>query len=121
MAMLCGLILVVCDGEPENPAGLLLHCLPSLVFHSDALLEVMVKHPGHHFAKISILHDCESLDGLKKLVTTNLMPEVMTVAKGTPSHVGRAQQLAKILDVLTDLVQKLGEHGSNLMKEVEEA
>jgi hypothetical protein len=119
--MLCGPILVAYDGKPENPAGLLLRCLPSLVFHSGALLEVMVEHPGHDFAKISILHDRELLDGLKKLVTTDQTPEVMTVATGIPPHVGMAQQLGKILDVLTDLVKQFGEHGSNLMKKVEEA
>jgi hypothetical protein len=90
MAMLCGPILAACDGKPENPAGLLLRCLPSLVFHSDALLEVMVKHPGHDFAKISILHDRELLDGLKKLMTTDPTPEVMTVATGMPPHMGMA-------------------------------
>jgi hypothetical protein len=72
MVMLYGPILVAYEGKPENPAGLLLRCLSSLVFHSDALLEVMVKFPGHDFTKISILHDRELLDGLKKLVTTVL-------------------------------------------------
>jgi hypothetical protein len=45
----------------------------------------------------------------------------MTEATGIPPHVGTAQQLAKFLDVLTDLVQKFGEHGKNLMEAVKEA
>ena len=107
VAMLYGPILVACDGKPENPAGLLLRCLASLIFHSGALMEVMVKHPGHDFSKISILqHDHELLDGLKELVTTDPTPEVMTVATGMPPHVGTAQQLSKVLNVLTDLVSK---------------
>jgi hypothetical protein len=120
MVMLYGPILVAYEGKPENPAGLLLRCLSSLVFHSDALLEVMVKFPGHDFTKISILHDLELLDGLKKLVTTDPTPGVMTVATGIPPHVGTAQQLAKILNVMTELVQKFGEHSNNLMVAVEE-
>jgi hypothetical protein len=76
----------------------------------------MFKHPGHDFAKISILHDRELLDGRTKLVTTDPMPEVMTAATGMPPHVGTAQQLARISFVLTDLVQKFGEHGINVMK-----
>jgi hypothetical protein len=101
MVMLYGPILVAYEGKPENPAGLLLRCLSSLVFHADALLEVMVKFPGHDFTKISIFHDGELLDGLKKLVTTDPTPVVMTVATGIPPHVGTAQQLAKLLNVMT--------------------
>jgi hypothetical protein len=121
MVMLYGPILAAYDGKLVNPAGLLLRCLPSLVFHSDALLEVMVRFPGHDFTKISILHDRELLDGLKKLVTTDSTPEVMTVATGIPPHVGTAQQLAKILDVMTELVCQFGKHGKNLMTAVEKA
>jgi hypothetical protein len=121
MVMLYGPILVAYEGKPENPAGLLLRCLSSFVFHSDALLEVMVKFPSHGFTKMYILHDRELLDGLKKLVTTDPTPGVMTVATGIPPHVGTAQQLAKILDVITELVQEFGEHGDNLMVAVEEA
>ena len=121
MGMLYGPILVAYAGKKENPAGLLLRCLPSLVFHSDSLLEVMVKFPGHHFTKISILHDRQLLDGLKKLVTTDPTPEVMTVATGIPPHVGTAQQLAKILDGMTELVQNFGKHNENLMGVVEKA
>jgi hypothetical protein len=79
MVILYGPIMVAYDGKPNNPARLLLGCLPSVVFHSDALLDVMVKFPGHDFTKIYILHDCELLDRLKKLVSTNPMPDVMTV------------------------------------------
>jgi hypothetical protein len=121
MVMLYGPILVAYEGRPENSAGLLLRCLSSLVFHSNALLEVMVKFPGHDFTKIYILHDRELLEGLKKLVTTDRTPGVMTMATGIPPRVGTAQQLAKILNVMTELVQKFGEHGDNLMVAVEEA
>jgi hypothetical protein len=61
------------------------------------------------------------LDRLKKLVTTNLKPEVMIVVTGIPPNIGTAHQLANTLDVMTDLVQKIGEHGNNLMEAVEEA
>ena len=83
----------------------------------------MVKHSHHKFIKISIIYDRELLDWLKKLVMTNLLtPEVMTVATRILPEIRMAQQLANILDVLTNLVQKFGEHGSNnWMEKVEEA
>jgi hypothetical protein len=100
---------------------LLLRCLACVVYHSDALLDVMVEFPGHEFTNVSILHNRELLDGLKILVTTDPVLEVMSVATGIPPHVGMAQQLGTILDVMTDLVEKFGEHGNNLMEKVEEA
>jgi hypothetical protein len=42
---------------------------------------------------------------------TDPTPGVMTVATGIPPHVGTAQQLVNILNVMTELVQKFGEHG----------
>jgi hypothetical protein len=109
MVMLYVPVMETYEGNPlNNTIGLLVRCLACVVYHLDALLDVMVKFPGHDFTTISILHDHELLDGLKFLVTTDLILEVMAVATGIPPHVGVAQQLATILDVLRDLVKKFG-------------
>jgi hypothetical protein len=122
MVMLYGPILDAYASKPlNNPIGLLLRCLACVVYHSDDLLDVMVQFPGHDFTNISILHDRALLDGLRALVTTDPILEVMAVPTGIPPHVGMAQQLATIMDMLTDLVEKFGEHGNNLMAKVEEA
>jgi hypothetical protein len=122
VVMLYGPIMVAYEGKPgNNPIGLLLRCLACVIYHSDALLDVMIEFPGHNFTNVLILHDCELLDGLKILVTTDPILEVMVVVTGIRPHVGMVQQLGTILDVLTDLVEKFGEHGNNLMEKVEEA
>jgi hypothetical protein len=81
----------------------------------------MVKCPGHDFIKISILHHRELLDGLKKLVMINPMAEVTTVARGMLPRVRTSQQLAKILEMVSKLVQQFREHGDILIKAVEKA
>jgi hypothetical protein len=103
----------------NNPIGVLLRCLACVFYHLDALLDLMVEFPGHDFTIFLILHDCKLLDGLKILVTTDPILEVMAVVTGISQHVGMAQQLVTVLDVLTDLVKRFGEHGNNLMEKGE--
>ena len=58
MRMTFGPILVKYGHRSENPLGVLLQCLASIVFHSDKLLETMTQHLGHDFAKLALLlHD----------------------------------------------------------------
>jgi hypothetical protein len=122
MVMLYGPIMDAYEGKPvHNLMGLLLLVLACVVYHSDALLDVMVTLPGHDFMNITIIEDRELLDGLKILVTTDPILEVMAVATGIPPHIDMAQQLDTILDVLTDLVETFEEHGNNLIVKVEEA
>ena len=51
----------------EHPAfvPILLRCFACIVYHSDGLIDQMVRSPGHDFAKLAMLHDRELLKKLK--------------------------------------------------------
>jgi hypothetical protein len=54
--------------------SILIRIFASLVYHSDALIEVASKKEGHPFWNIPILQDKEMLTQLKKLITTDKSP-----------------------------------------------
>ena len=116
-----GPILQAYSGKSENPRGIVLRCMACIVYHSDRLLETMVKYPGHDFSKLPILHNPTLLNELKQLVTIEPTPGVIVSPTGVPPHVGLAVQVAHVLDKLDVLVQQFGDHGDNLMLAVEEA
>ena len=119
--MMYGPILQAYNGKSENPTGIVLRCMACIVYHSDRLLETMVKYPGHDFLKIPILHDTVLLNELKELVTTEPTDGVMVSPTGVPPHVGLAIQVSNVLETLDTLVHQFGVHGDNLMLAVEEA
>jgi len=119
--LMYGPILQSYSGKNENPKGIVLRCMACIVYHSDRLLETMVKYPGHDFSKIPLLHNSTLLNELKRLVTIEPTPGVMVTPTGVPPHVGLAIQVAQVLDKLDELVQQFGQHGDNLMLAVEEA
>lgn len=121
MYMMYGPILQRYAGRSENPSGILLRCMACLVYHSDRLLETMVKYPGHDFSKVTILHHPTLLKDLKQLVTIQPTKGVLVSPTGVPPHIGLAVQVAEVLDTLGELVCQFGEHGDKLMLAVEEA
>ncbi len=80
---------------------LLLRCFASLVYHSDFLIEIMSKKPGHPFYNINILQDTQLLADLKKLITTE-PSDVISHASGIPPHVTQAKQLQGIREMLEE-------------------
>ena len=56
-----------------DPTGLLLHILPSVIWHSEWLLKVAREIPGHPFNDIPLLQNRQLLMDLKAMVTTNLL------------------------------------------------
>ena len=66
--------------------GTLLLFLASGVYHSDSILDVVSKRPGHSFGTIPIFADAKLLDKLKKLLTLKPSGSV-TQASGIPNHV----------------------------------
>ena len=121
MQMTYGPILAEYRHRSENPTGVLLRCLASIVFHSEKLLETMTRHSGHDFAKLTLLHDFSLLNDLKALVTVEPTPGVLVSPTGIPPHIGIAVQLSDVFDTLGELVRQFGEHGNNLMSAVEKA
>ena len=87
-----GSILDEYEGKPNDPSALILRCFPSLIYHSDKLIAVMVNTPGHDFTKLPLLHDRDLLNRLKALVTLEPTPNVMDVATGIPPHITLAVQ-----------------------------
>ena len=121
MHLMYGPILVEYAGRRENPSGILLRCLACIVYHSERLLETMVKHPGHDFSKLSLLHNSTMLEQLKEFVTIQPTKGGIISPTGIPPHIGLAVQVSEVLDTLGNLVHQFGEHGDNLMLAVEEA
>ena len=92
MRMMYGSILDEYEGKPNDPSALILRCFPSLIYHSNKLIAVMVNTPGHDFTKLPLLHDRDLLNRLKALVTLEPTPNVMDVATGIPPHITLAVQ-----------------------------
>jgi hypothetical protein len=84
-----------------NIIGLLLRCLASLVHHSDALLEVIAKNPGHPFSQIPILNSPQLLSDLKPLVSIKPSSKIDS-ATGIPPHVKMMTKMSELLSLLQD-------------------
>ena len=63
------------NGMP-NIKGLLLRCLASVIYHSEALIQVIDTEPGHPFSQIPILSQRLLLKELKGVVTINPSPKI---------------------------------------------
>ena len=68
MVLMYGDIMQAYDGKPENPIGILVRSLACIVYHSEHLLEIVVRHPGHDFSKLTLLQNRPLLSELKELV-----------------------------------------------------
>ena len=90
-----------------DPTGLLLRCLACLVWHSDAILDVV---PRCELGKIPLFQPGSNLAELKNLVTTDPTPGVMTTATGIPPHVEVACQLKNIRADMDMLISKVVEN-----------
>ena len=121
IVLMYGGIMEAYDGKPENPIGILVRSLACIVYHSDRLLEIVVRHPGHDFSKLTLLQNRPLLTELKKLVSIAPTPGVMATATGIPPHISLSIQIQTILDTVSTLVGQFGQHGKNLMAAVEQA
>jgi len=121
MVLMYGDIMQAYDGKPENPIGILVRSLACIVYHSEHLLEIVVRHPGHDFSKLTLLQNRPLLSELKELVSISPTVGVMTTATGIPPHISLSIQIGKILDTVAILVGQFGQHGENLTAVVEQA
>jgi hypothetical protein len=99
--------------QSYDPTGLLLRCLACMVWHSDAILEVVHQNPSHELHSVPLFQPGSNLAELKGLVTTNPTPGVMTTATGIPPHVEVASQLKEISDDLRSLIKEVQENEGN--------
>ncbi len=76
--------------------SILMRCLASLVHHSDSLIDVIAKNPGHPFMNIPILSNGALLQRLKAKITTDPSP-VIDSPTGIPPHVVQMRQLKDLL------------------------
>ena len=82
--------------QQPNLEGMLLRCLASMVHHSETLIGVIDRNPGHCFQNIPILNDTTLLKTLKELVWTK-ESEKIPQATGIPPHVKQFEKLDAII------------------------
>ena len=99
---------------------LLLRCFASLVYHSDALIEVASKCPGHPFLNIPILQEPSTLGALKKLISTE-PSRIINSPTGIPPHVLQNKKLETIHECLLLERQQRREMEDKMVKVIENA
>lgn len=84
----------------SNMTAILVRCLASLVHHSDAMLEVIAKNPGHPFMNIPILSSSPALlQRLKNKVTTKRSTAIESPT-GVPPHVKQMSMISEVFEFL---------------------
>lgn len=121
MNMLFGPILRKHKGCDYDPTAMLLRCTACIVYHSDALLNQMISHPGHGFTKIVLLHEKDLLERLSHFVTTLPTDGVMDKPTGIPPHVEHAAQMKEILSQVISICEIQKEQTSTLVSTIEKA
>lgn len=97
----------------------LLRLFACIVFHSEALIRIMVLHPGHDFNKLSILHRRELLQRLHQKVT--IEPTNGLVATGIPPHIEHSRQLSSLLARVDRVLNLLADQNVALVNTVKKA
>jgi len=82
---------------------------------------MMVKFPGHDFAKLLLLHNHQLIAQLKPLVTTDPTEGIMTVATSIPPHIKLANQVMKVLETTKDITRKFDGQTSKLIDAIKDA
>jgi hypothetical protein len=120
MELMYGPILRRWAGTFNDPTGLLLRCLASLVHHSDAVKVWIRNVPGHPFSRLALFHDDLLLRDLKKLVTTD-PTDSMKVATGIPPHVSNAILIKRVLDTCIETLKEVNKITDNVRESVKQA
>lgn len=107
--------------KSSNVIAILLRCLASLVHHSDALLEVIAKNPGHPFMNIAIINNSPALlQCLKtKIVTTT--SETIPFPTGVPPHIKQLSMVHELFEFLKEEREERKKLEEKLKKIVEDA
>lgn len=105
--MCFGRLMTKYQGQPHDPAPLLLRGLASIVHQSEQLIAVCISCPGHKFNEIPVLHDRQLLHRLRSKVTLEPTPGVMTHATGIPPHVDMAIESKVIFYTCVNIIHHI--------------
>ncbi len=84
MSSMYAVVLQKHAGTNSDPMALLLRVLPSVIYHSDWIMDQVRENPGHPFSAIPLLNNEALLAWLKPLVTTNPGGQILKATGGTP-------------------------------------
>jgi len=121
MQMLHVPILTSCKEKPNDPTPMLIRCFACVIYLIDSLKAMMVKCPGHDFAKLPLLDDHQLIAQLKPLVTTDPTEGIMAVAAGIPPQIELANLVVKLLDTTGDIHNKFDAQTTMLIDAVKDA
>lgn len=120
MIMMYGSILDTWKDTANDPTGVLLLCLASVVHHSGWLQTVVSQSPSHPFNAIPLLNNSALIDRLQTLVTCN-KTDSMKVATGIPPHIEQAITMQKLLTVCTKTLETVCEQTIRMKETMTEA
>ena len=106
MELMYGPILDTWADTPNNPTGLLLRVLASVIHHFDWIKSIVRSQTDHPFNAIPLLFEPELVSELKDLVTTD-PSDVIREPDGIPSHVGQSIKLQNLLEIATSCLELL--------------
>jgi len=104
----------------ENIHSLLLRAFASVVYHSDALIEIASKRPSHPFYNIPVLNDPTMLSALKLLVTTE-PSHVINAPSGIPPHVPLMKKVSNLEKMFLEEREERKKMTETLVSTVEKA
>ena len=87
----------------NDPSGLMIRLLASVVYHSDWILEVGNKNAGHPFLFIPILQHPDLLLRLKEKVTTNPSSIIQKIL-GIPPNVEQMKKQRELLNLFNEIL-----------------
>jgi hypothetical protein len=111
MSSMYAVVLQKHAGTNSDPMALLLRVLPSVIYHSDWIMDQVRENPGHPFSAIPLLNNEALLARLKPLVTTDPGGQILK-ATGVPPTIEIAQNSKKVLALCIETlegVQAMGE------------
>ena len=83
-------------GDSYTPA-VLYRCLPSLIYHEQAIRSEIAKRFDHPWRALAIFQDLQLLEELKQIVTTDPTPEICA----TPTGAARNTKILRAIDKMT--------------------
>ena len=107
MDLMYGKITSKWSGLDNDPTGILRLCLGSVVYHSDWIIGIGSRIPGHPFMAIPVLQNGELLNKLKQQVTTDESDNMAPT--GIPPHVSQSVELHRLLELSTTILEKVSE------------
>ena len=104
MNLMYGPILRRWEGTVQDPNGILLRLLASVVYHFEWIQNMASLSTNHPFNAIPLLFKADLVDNLKLLITTESSPVILE-ATGIPPHVEHSYMLQSLLEMAHETLQ----------------